>query len=246
MKSNNCQAFLRRVSEDRHHVCLCDTKRGSERKIEMKQFFPFYVKSDWNILGISHCAACVIGKGNLVLLQALWRVKTLWCDLSPPTTNSMTEPPPPCLSTWMLWEYLALDLTRLGFFIIPSLKGSVLAGAARLSGVPTSPLLRCLSSGGFGFSPTAAAGSLHPTTQRRYVRCCNKTETLRPTKTVEKKPDPNLLSEQITHFSPARSACFSNQSVAELRSEGWRWYAILWSYQKRNVTFLQLSSTVFN
>lgn len=37
------------------NVCLyvCDGKRGGEEEIEMKQSSP-YVKSDWNILAISH------------------------------------------------------------------------------------------------------------------------------------------------------------------------------------------------
>lgn len=55
-------------------------------------------------------------KGNLVLLQAPWGVKTLWCELSPDQFNDWI---PPRLCMWMLWEYLPLYLTRLGIFIIP-------------------------------------------------------------------------------------------------------------------------------
>lgn len=63
-KSNNCLPFLLPVSEDKApclSVCMCVTERRGEREreIEMKQSSP-YVKSDWNILAISHRVADII------------------------------------------------------------------------------------------------------------------------------------------------------------------------------------------
>lgn len=51
-------AILLPVSEDRHHVRLTEKEREQEREIEMKQSSP-YVKSDWNILAISHRLAYI-------------------------------------------------------------------------------------------------------------------------------------------------------------------------------------------
>lgn len=98
-KWNNCQPFLLPVSKDKHHVYLyaCVTERweGQERAIEMKQSAP-YVKSDWNILAISHCLAYIIWRtyerqSSVAAGTACGECNR--CDANSTLTKPMTEFP---------------------------------------------------------------------------------------------------------------------------------------------------------
>lgn len=98
-KWNNCQPFLLPVSEDRHHVrlyaCVTERGEGQERAIEMKQSAP-YVKSDWNILAISHRLAYIIWRtyerqSSVAAGTACGECNR--CDASSTLTKPMTEFP---------------------------------------------------------------------------------------------------------------------------------------------------------
>ena len=73
---------------------VCDRRRGSKKRIEMKQSSP-YVESDWNILAISHRAGDIIweASGRQSSLAAGAVVSGNTVMRAQPQTNSMTQFP---------------------------------------------------------------------------------------------------------------------------------------------------------
>lgn len=173
-------------------------------------------------------------EGNLVLLQALWWVETLWCELSP---KPIQWPNSPVRLHVNVMRILALLLNKVRHFYYSFLNSLCFSWNGRALGGAHLPCSGVSPPGALGFPPLLLS--------LRYVWFCNRIETLRPTKITGK----TLIQITVwadnskSRFFWAIFVFFSSRleltTVSGSDAVASSWYAFLWSYlPQRNARFL--------